>query len=466
MSGIFGVISKKDCVHDLFFGVDYHSHLGTKKGGLAVHGKNGFDRSIHNIANSPFRTKFESDVIAMHGNVGIGCISDDEPQPLLLNSHLGSYAIVTVGKVTNKDDLIDQAFKKGFTHFLEMTGGEVNQTELIASLINQKTSIVEGLKHVQEMVKGSISVLIMTEDGLYASRDRLGRTPLLIGKKEDGHCVTFESSAYLNLGYRFEKELGPAEIVYITADSISQCQEPGKEMKFCTFLWVYFGYPSSTYEGINVEQMRYRWGQELAKSDDFNADIVAGIPDSGIASAIGYSNESKTAFGRPFVKYTPTWPRSFMPILQTDRNLIAKMKLIPIEGLIKDKSLVLIDDSIVRGTQLGETAEFLYAQGAKEVHIRPTCPPMMFGCPYLNFSRSTSINDLITRRIIKKREGDVNAHIDEYIDPDSERYQGMIDDICKELNFTSLKYQRLDDLLKTTGKKCDHLCTYCWNGKE
>lgn len=467
MGGIFGVTSTKDCVQDLFFGVDYHSHLGTKKGGMAVYGENGFDRSIHNISNSPFRTKFEEDVITMKGNIGIGCISDNEPQPLLLHSHLGSFAIVTVGKVSNLDALIKESFEKGHTHFLEMSGGSVNQTELVASLINQKGSIVEGIQYVQKKVHGSMTLMVMTENGIYCARDKLGRTPLIIGKKKGAYCASFESFAYLNLGYKLHRELGPGEVVYMNTDGVEQLVKPNAKMKICTFLWIYYGYPTSTYEGVNVEEMRYRCGEMLAKRDDSNPDLVAGVPDSGLAHAIGYSNESKKRFARPFIKYTPTWPRSFMPAKQTDRNLIAKMKLVPIPELIKGKSLLLIDDSIVRGTQLRETTEFLYNSGAKEVHIRPACPPIMYGCPYLNFSRSTSEMDLITRRVIRKLEGDNDVNVlDEYCDPDSDKYKTMLEEIRKELNFTSLRYHRLDDMLESVGLEPCKLCTYCWNGKE
>ena len=381
MGGMFGVASRQNCVTDLFFGVDYHSHLGTKKGGMAVYGKNGFNRAIHNISNSPFRTKFENDVKEMDGNLGIGCISDNEPQPLLVNSKLGSYAIVSVGKVTNMDELIEEAFNNGHTHFLEMSGGEVNQTELVASVINQKETYVDGIMNVLRKVKGSISFILMTKNGLYLVRDKLGRTPLNVGHKEGSYCASFESHAYLNLGYSFYKELGPGEVCFMTSEGVETLIEANDKMKICSFLWVYYGYPTSCYEGRNVEEMRYECGRLMAKRDHIkDIDMVAGVPDSGIAHAIGYSNESKIRYARPFIKYTPTWPRSFMPQIQADRNLIAKMKLIPIASLIKDKSLLLIDDSIVRGTQLRDTTEYLYSNGAKEVHIRPACPPIMYGC--------------------------------------------------------------------------------------
>lgn len=468
MGGMFGVASRNDCVTDLFFGVDYHSHLGTKKGGMAVYGKYGFNRAIHNISNSPFRTKFENDIKGMVGNMGIGCISDNEPQPLLINSKLGSYAIVTVGKVANMEELIHNAFDNGHSHFLEMSGGEVNQTELIASVINQKETYVDGIINVLRKVKGSISFMLMTKDGLYLVRDKLGRTPLNVGKKDDAFCASFESHAYLNLGYNFYKELGPGEVCFMTSEKLETLVEPNDKMKICSFLWVYYGYPTSCYEGRNVEEMRYKCGQLMAKRDHIeNIDIVAGVPDSGIAHAVGYSNESKIRYARPFIKYTPTWPRSFMPQIQADRNLIAKMKLIPIASLIKDKSLLLIDDSIVRGTQLRDTTEYLYSNGAKEVHIRPACPPIMYGCKYLNFSRSTSEMDLIARRVIKKREGDNDLKmLSTYANPDTPEYEAMIEDIRKELNFTSLRYNRLDDMIEAIGIDPEKVCTYCFDGKE
>ncbi|MCD7894077.1 MAG: amidophosphoribosyltransferase [Erysipelotrichaceae bacterium] len=468
MSGFFGVVSKNDCVMDLFFGIDYHSHLGTRRGGMAVYGKDGFQRSIHNIENSPFRTKFEKDVDEFSGNIGIGCISDSEPQPLLVNSHLGSFAITTVGRINNLEELKQQCFDYGKTHFLEMSGGSINPTELVAALINQKDSIVEGIKFVQESVKGSMSILIMTKYGIYCARDKLGRTPVIIGKKDDAHCVTFESSAFLNLGYHHVCDLGPGEIVYLTHDYINHKQPANDKMKICSFLWVYYGYPTSTYEGINVEVMRYHCGELLAKRDNVKTDSVAGVPDSGTAHAVGYANASGIPFTRPFIKYTPTWPRSFMPQSQGQRNLIARMKLIPVQDLIKNKSLLLIDDSIVRGTQLRETTEFLYESGAKEVHVRPACPPLLFGCKYLNFSRSSSELDLIARRVIKDLEGDnvSDEVLSQYSDPDSPKYQEMLDEICRRLNFTSLRYHRLDDMIESIGLERCQLCTYCWDGKE
>ncbi|HCL03379.1 MAG TPA: amidophosphoribosyltransferase [Lachnoclostridium phytofermentans] len=467
MGGFFGVASKTDCVFDLFFGTDYHSHLGTRRGGMAVYGEGGYDRSIHNIENSPFRTKFEKDVNTLKGNIGIGCISDFEPQPLIVRSHHGTYAITTVGKINNSEELVNQIFQSGNPHFLEMSGGDINPTELVAAIINQKDHLVEGIRYAQEIIDGSMTLLIMTPKGIYAARDRMGRTPVSIGQKEGAFCASFESFAYLNLGYLEYKELGSGEIVVITPEGVQTLSEPSSDMKICTFLWVYYGYPSSSYEGVSVEQMRYRCGDLLARRDQVKPDIVAGVPDSGTAHAIGYANRSGIPFSRPFIKYTPTWPRSFMPSIQSQRDLIAKMKLIPVHDLIKDKSMLLIDDSIVRGTQLRETTEFLYQSGAKEVHIRPACPPLLYKCKYLNFSRSTSEMDLITRRVIVEAESEITKEVlSEYADPESDRYNYMLDQISTKLNFTSLRYHRLDDMIKSVGISPCKLCTYCWNGKE
>lgn len=468
MGGFFGVASKQDCVFDLFFGTDYHSHLGTRRAGMAVYSKeSGFDRAIHNIENAPFRTKFDKDVEKMSGYMGIGCISDYEPQPLIVRSHHGTYAIMTVGKINNTDQIVDKIFHTGHTHFLEMSGGDINATELVAAIINQKDNLIEGIQYAQELIDGSMTMALMTPKGIYAARDKLGRTPVAIGKKDDGYCISFESFAYLNLGYTDERELGPGEVVILTPDGVQTLVQPGKDMKICTFLWVYYGYPSSSYEGISVEQMRYNCGRKLAMRDDATPDTVAGVPDSGIAHAVGYANESGIPFSRPFIKYTPTWPRSFMPTIQSKRNLIAKMKLIPVHDLIKDKSLLLIDDSIVRGTQLRETTEFLYQSGAKEVHIRPACPPLLYGCKYLNFSRSSSEMDLITRRVIKEMEGDYkHINLTAYANPETPEYKAMIDKICHQLNFTSLRYHRLDDLIESVGLDKCKLCTYCWDGQE
>ena len=468
MGGFFGVASQNDCVFDLFFGVDYHSHLGTRRGGMAVLGEDGFNRSIHNIENSPFRTKFDKDMQEMKGNFGIGCISDYEPQPLIVRSHHGTYAITTVSKINNTDALIQQLFDTGHAHFLEMSGGEINATELVAALINQKENLIEGIQYAMDMIDGSLSILLMNKAGIYAARDKYGRTPIVIGKKEDAFCASFENYAYKNLGYTDYKELGPGEIVVINDRVCHTLMNPGKEMKICTFLWVYYGYPASAYEGLSVEQMRYNCGAKMAQRDDAKPDIVAGVPDSGIAAAVGYANESGVPFSRPFIKYTPTWPRSFMPPMQSQRNLIAKMKMLAVDELIKDKSILLIDDSIVRGTQLGETTEYLYQRGAKEVHIRPACPPIMFGCKYLNFSRSSSEMDLITRRVIERLEGGPVSRevLEEYANPETERYAAMVEEIRKDLNFTSLQYCRLDDMLEATGLEKCKLCTYCWDGKE
>lgn len=468
MGGFFGVAAKEDCVFDLFFGTDYHSHLGTRRAGMAVYdAENGFDKAIHNIENAPFRTKFTKESNDMHGQLGIGCISDFEAQPILVRSHHGTYAVTTVGKINNIDEIAEEIIGSN-THFFEMQNGEINQTELVAAMINRKENFIDGIRYAQETADGSLSILVLTPKGIYAARDKLGRTPVVIGKKEDGFCASFESFAYLNLGYQDYKELGPGEIVVFDAEQIKTLVAPGDKMKICTFLWVYYGYPSSSYEGISVEKMRYNCGRLLAKRDDVHPDIVAGVPDSGIAHAIGYANESGIPFSRPFVKYTPTWPRSFMPTIQSKRDLIAKMKLIPVHDLIEGKSLLLIDDSIVRGTQLRETTEFLYQSGAKEVHIRPACPPLLFGCKYLNFSRSTSEMELITRRVIQELEGGEPSRdvLDEYADPDSEKYQKMLDKICEKLHFTSLRYHRLDDLMESVGIGSEKLCTYCWNGKE
>ena len=467
MGGFFAVASKQDCVFDLFFGTDYHSHLGTRRGGMAVYGKDGFDRAIHNIENSPFRTKFEKEANEMKGYMGIGCISDYEPQPLLIRSHHGTYVISAVGKINNMEQLEKELFRSGHTHFMEMTTGEINATELVATLINQKESIVEGIQYAQDKIDGSLTLQLLTPKGIYLARDKMGRTPVALGKKDDAYCASFESFAYLNLGYEEYRELGPGEIVVMTPEAVITLVKPGEKMKICTFLWVYYGYPSSSYEGISVEQMRYNCGKLLARRDNVAADTVAGVPDSGTAHAVGYANESGIPFSRPFIKYTPTWPRSFMPTIQSQRNQIAKMKLIPVHDLIKGRRLLLIDDSIVRGTQLRETTEFLYRSGARVVHIRPACPPLIYGCRFLNFSRSTSDMDLITRRIIQRLEGRQNEEIlQEYANPDTDKYHDMVEAIGREMNFSSLRYHRLDDMIQSVGINPDSLCTYCWNGKE
>lgn len=470
MGGFFAVAAKEDCVFDLFFGTDYHSHLGTRRAGMAVYSKEkGYDRAIHNIENAPFRTKFDKDVNEMQGSLGIGCISDFEPQPLMVRSHHGTYAITTVGKINNSDKLIQELFSRGHSHFLEMSGGDINATELVAAIVNQKDNLVEGIRYAQEVIEGSMTILIMTPKGIYAARDLMGRTPVSIGRKEGAYCVSFESFAYLNLGYTADRELGPGEIAVVTPEGVKTLVQPGKDMKICAFLWVYYGYPSSSYEGISVEKMRYNCGAKLAERDrdHVQPDIVAGVPDSGTAHAIGYANTSGIPFSRPLVKYTPTWPRSFMPTIQTQRNLIAKMKLIPVKDLIESKRMLLIDDSIVRGTQLRETTEFLYQSGAKEVHVRPACPPVMFGCKYLNFSRSTSEMDLITRRVLKEMEQEGRKiDLKLYVDPDTPEYAEMVKHIEKQMNFTSLRYHRLDDMIESVGIDKSRLCTYCWDGRE
>ena len=469
MGGFFGVASKEACNLDLFYGTDYHSHLGTRRGGMATYGSDGWKRAIHNIENSPFRTKFENDVDTMKGNIGIGCISDYDPQPILIQSHLGCFGITTVGKINNADQLIRNLYENGHTHFQSMTNGQINSTELVAALICKKDSFVEGIRYVQSVVEGSMTLLLLTENGIYAARDLLGRTPVVIGKKENAYCVSFESFAYINLGYTDYKELGPGEIVYVTPESVETVSPACEKMRICSFLWVYYGYPTSSYEGVGVEEMRYNCGKLLAQRDDhsIDVDIVAGVPDSGISHAIVYANESGIPYARPFIKYTPTWPRSFMPTTQSQRNLIARMKLIPVHSLIEDRSLLLIDDSIVRGTQLRETTEFLYQSGAKEVHVRPACPPLLYGCKYLNFSRSKSDLDLITRRIIREWEGDNDVNVlSEYADPNSDRYAAMLEEIRKRQNFTSLRYHRLDDLIKSIGIDACQVCTYCFNGVE
>ncbi len=471
MGGFFAVAAKSNCIFDLFFGTDYHSHLGTRRAGMTLYDKDyGFDRAIHNIENSPFRTKFDKETGRMQGNLGIGCISDFEPQPLIVRSHHGTYSIMTVGKINNMDALVEEVFSDSRTHFLEMSGGTINATELVAAMINQKDNLVEGIQFAQRMIDGSMTILILTAKGIYCARDRLGRTPVVLGRKEDAFCASFESFAYLNLGYKDYRELGPGEIVVMTPDGVTTLAKPGEEMRICTFLWVYYGYPSSRYEGVSVEKMRCDCGAALARRDngDYDIDTVAGVPDSGIAHAIGYSNEAHVPFSRPFIKYTPTWPRSFMPTIQERRDLIARMKLIPVRELIEDKSLLLIDDSIVRGTQLRETTEYLFDSGAREVHVRPACPPILFGCKYINFSRSTSEMELITRRIITQEEGEdvERAILDDYANPDHDRYHKMVEEIGKKLKFTSLRYQRLDDMIEALGIDRDKLCTYCWNGRE
>mgnify|MGYP000227603500 CR=1 FL=1 len=468
MGGFFGVASKEDCMFDLFFGTDYHSHLGTRRAGMAVYDPaKGFDRAIHNIENSPFRTKFDKDVASMKGGLGIGCISDYEPPPPIVRSHHGTYAIVTVGKINNTNEIVEQLFKSGHSHFLEMSGGDVNATELVASVINQKQNLIEGIQYAQEVIDGSMTMLIMTPKGILAARDKLGRTPVALGQKENAYCISFESFAYLNLGYTSLRELGPGEIAIVTPEGVKTLVEPGKDMKICTFLWVYYGYPSSSYEGVSVEQMRYHCGAMLARRDDAHPDTVAGVPDSGIPHAIGYSTESKMPFGRPFIKYTPTWPRSFMPANQDLRNKIANMKQVPVPELIRDKKLLFVDDSIVRGTQLRETVNFLYDSGAAEVHMRSACPPIMYSCKYLSFSSSKSDMDLIARRVVDQLEGEEGvAHLDEYADARTERGQCLLKTICEDMGFDSLSYQSLQGMIEAIGIDPEKICTYCWDGRE
>ena len=471
MGGFFATALKENCIFDLYYGTDYHSHLGTRRAGMVVYGEEGFNRAIHNIESSPFRTKFAGDVNEMEGYLGIGCISDYDPQPLIVRSHHGTYAITTIGKINNVEQLEKIVLRSTGNHFLEMSGGDINKTELTAALINQKDNLVEGIRFAQEMIEGSMSIMVMTAKGIYCARDLLGRTPIVIGRKEEGFCASFESFAYLNLGYTDYCELGPGEIAVMTPEEVVTLVSPGKKMRICTFLWVYYGYPSSRYEGVSVEKMRCDCGAKLAERDQMTReelDTVAGVPDSGTAHAIGYSNQSGIPFSRPFIKYTPTWPRSFMPTTQGRRNLIARMKLIPVHELIDRQRLLLIDDSIVRGTQLRETTEFLYSSGAKEVHVRPACPPILFGCKYLNFTRSTSEMELIARQIISAEEGSAvdRTILDDYANPDHDRYHRMVDEICSRLNFTSLKYNRLDDMIEAVGLERDRLCTYCWDGRE
>jgi len=465
MSGFFGVAAT-DCVADLFYGTDYHSHLGTMRGGLATWNVDRFVRFIHNITNTQFRSKFEDDLPQLHGKLGIGVISDYEDQPLIIGSHLGTYALATVGRILNLDQLAAEAFRGRTTHFSEMGGSGINPTELVATLINSQSSFAAGIEYAQDMIKGSCSLLLLTEDGIYAARDRLGRTPVVIGRKPGAHAATLETCALPNLDYDVERYLGPGEVVRLTADGVQTLRAAGKEMQICAFLWVYYGYPASCYEGINVESVRYRCGAALARADDIEVDLVAGIPDSGTGHAIGYANESGTPYGRPFVKYTPTWPRSFMPQEQRVRDLVARMKLIPIREVIRGKRVLFCEDSIVRGTQLRDTVRRLFEYGAKEVHMRPACPPLVHGCKFLNFSQSRSELDLAARQAIKELEGEDDKHLDDYADPDSARHAAMVERIRQQLGLTSLKYQRLDDLVEAIGLPKARLCTYCWDGAE
>jgi amidophosphoribosyltransferase len=466
MGGFFGVVSKGDCKEDLFFGTDYHSHLGTRRGGMAVFGDKGLVRRIHDITNAQFRSKFDDDLSRMVGNKGIGVISDYEDQPLIVGSHLGTYAIVTVGVVKNINKLAQLAFSRRNTHFSEMSGGEVNPTELVATLINQEASFEDGIRAAQEQIEGSCSMMILTESGIYAARDRLGRTPVIIGARDGAVAVTMETTAFPNLGYETARFLGPGEVVFITEKGIEQRRKPLDRMQICSFLWVYYGYPSSEYEGINVEAVRNRCGAALARRDDVKVDGVAGVPDSGTAHAIGYANEAKVPFVRPFVKYTPTWPRSFMPQDQTLRDLVARMKLLPVKDFIKGQRILFCEDSIVRGTQLKDVIQRLFESGAREVHMRPACPPLVYGCKFLNFSRSRSELDLAARTAIKQIEGRDDKDLPEYANPCSEKHCAMVERIRERLKLTTLRYQRLDDLVEAIGLPKEKLCTYCWDGKE
>lgn len=473
MGGFFGATSRRNCVLDVFFGTDYHSHLGTRRGGMAAFDpEKGFQREIHNIENSPFRTKFQRILEEMSGTAAIGCISDTDPQPILIRSNLGCYAICTIGVINNSEELISQYLTFSGGHFESMSGGKINANELIAALIDQKSSFAEGIRFAQEMVDGTASILILREGGhIIAARDKMGRLPIVIEKKEDAYCATFEDYAGEKLGYEVVRELGPGEIVEISPDGIEVLSPPRKEKKICAFLWSYYGYPTACYEGKSVEYMRYRNGRIMAKNDKENGiaqdiDYVGGVPDSGTPHAIGYANESGVPFARPFIKYTPTWPRSFMPATQEERNMVAKMKQIPVDELIRDKKLLFVDDSVVRGTQLRETVEFLYEHGAKDVHIRSACPPILYGCKFLNFSRSNSENELIARATILELEGEEGLnHLDEYMDGSTERGKKMRQAICEKLHFASLEYQTLDGILEAIDLPKDQVCTYCWNGK-
>ena len=466
MGGFFGVVSRQNAVADLFYGTDYHSHLGTMRGGLAVSRDDGFARRIHDITNSQFRSKFEPDIPHLQGSSGIGVISDFEDQPLIVHSHLGTYAIATVGVVQNLGELVAAAFSHKGAHFSESSGIGVNPTELVAMLINQEATFAAGIAQAQEAIEGSCSMLILTDDGIYAARDRLGRTPVILGSKNGAFAATMETCAFPNLDYRYERDLGPGEIVYLTPDGVEQKKKPNDRMQICSFLWVYYGYPASSYEGINVEATRNRCGAALARNDDAEIDVAAGIPDSGTAHAIGYAVEAGIPYRRPFVKYTPTWPRSFMPQDQTIRDLVARMKLIPIRELINGQRLLFCEDSIVRGTQLQDIIQRLYDYGAQEVHMRPACPPLVYGCKFLNFSRSRSVLDLASRKAIKALDDDAEGDVSEYADTCSAKYGCMIKSIADRLKLTSLQYQRLEDLVEAIGLPKERLCTYCWDGAE
>lgn len=466
MGGVFAVASTKDCVADLFYGTDYHSHLGTVRGGMVVKNRRGLTRFIKDITNAQFRSKLEDDLPKLHGCLGLGVISDYEDQPLIIGSHLGTYALVTVSRIQNLDALASEVFSRQAAHFSEMSGDAINPTEMVATLINSQSTFADGIQYAQQRIEGSCSLLVLTDDGIYAARDRLGRTPLILGRKNGALAATLETCALPNLGYEAERDLGPGEIVRMTPEGAETLRPPGGELQICTFLWVYYGYPASNYEGINVELARNRCGEALARADDCRVDVVAGIPDSGTGHAIGYANAAGVPYRRPFVKYTPTWPRSFMPQDQRIRDLVARMKLIPIRDFIQGQRVLFCEDSIVRGTQLQDTIQRLYDYGAKEVHMRPACPPLVYGCKFLNFSRSRSELDLAARKAIKEVEGEPDRHLDEYVDPDSDRHRTMVDRVCRRLGLTTLKYQKLGDLVAAIGLPKEQLCTYCWDGAE
>ena len=465
MGGFFGEVSKDDCVLDVYYGTDYHSHLGTKRGGMCVLNSNGYSRAIHNIENDYFRSKFEPDLSKLKGNKGIGVISDTDTQPLIIGSHLGNFGIVTVGKINNLEQLGKEAFDKRL-HFSEMSGGEMHPTELVAMLICEGENFVDGIRKAQSVIKGSCSMLLLTDNGIYAARDKLGRTPIVIGKKAGAYAAASESCSFPNLTFEIDRYLGPGEIVRITAEGCEQCQEPGEKLQICSFLWVYYGYPASSYEDINVENVRNRCGAVLANQDSVEIDYVAGIPDSGIGHAIGYANEKHIPYIRPFVKYTPTWPRSFMPQNQAQRDLVARMKLIPVRDLIEDKRLLFCEDSIVRGTQLKDNIQKLFEYGAREVHMRPACPTLIYSCDFLNFSTSRSTLDLAGRQVIYELEGDETAHLQEYALPDSSKRLEMVDKIRMRLGLTTLAYQKLPDLVTAIGMPKEKLCTHCWDGSS
>ncbi|NLT57715.1 MAG: amidophosphoribosyltransferase [Clostridiales bacterium] len=468
MSGMFGAVCTCDCVSDVFFGTDYHSHLGTRRAGMVFY-DNGFQRSIHSIETAPFRSKFEQELREFHGHMGIGCISDLEPQPILIRSALGTFALATVGRVNNVDQLASMVLDGGSGHFFELSGGRINQTELVAALIARKQSMAEGIRYAQELIDGSMAILALTPEGIYAARDLLGRTPLMLGRKEGGHCVSFESFAYFNLDYEHDRELGPGEIVLLTEQGVTQLRPPDAQMQICSFLWIYFGYPTSCYEGVNVESMRYRCGGILAERETVEADSVSAVPDSGTAHAIGFANALDKPFQRPLIKYTPTWPRSFMPQGQQVRDMIARMKLAPIESLIRGKRLLLVDDSAVRGTQIPDTIGYLKRSGAAEVHMRLACPPILYNCKYLNFSRSSALGDLLGRRIIAEREGTVDPPAEvmaRYLDPGSAEHLAMEQRAAEVTGVNSLRYQTVEGLERAIGLGGDCICTYCMNGRE